>query len=62
MRELSLNVLDVAQNSVAADAKNIEIEALLDTAKKTLLLGIYDDGKGDIAVWSSPSLRNKIEE
>ncbi len=46
MRELSLNVLDVAQNSVAANAKNIEIEALTDTAANTLLLGIYDDGKG----------------
>ena len=46
MRELSLNVLDVAQNSVAANAKNIEIEALLDTAANTLLLGIYDDGCG----------------
>jgi thiamine biosynthesis lipoprotein len=23
---------------------------------------IYDDGKGDIAVWFSPSLRHKIEE
>ena len=38
MRELSLNVLDVAQNSVAANAKNIEIEALTDTAANTLLL------------------------
>ena len=46
MRELSLNVLDVAQNSVAAQAAQIEIEVKRDTAAQTLLIGIYDDGKG----------------
>ena len=46
MRELSLNVLDVAQNSVAAGAAQIEIEVQKDTAAQTLLIGIYDDGKG----------------
>ena len=46
MRELSLNVLDVAQNSVAADASQIEIEISEDTAAHTLMIGIYDDGRG----------------
>ena len=46
MRELSLNVLDVAQNSVAAQAAQIEIEVRRDTAAQTLLIGIRDDGKG----------------
>lgn len=46
MRELSLNVLDVAQNSVAANAKNIEIEVCKNTTAQTLMIGIYDDGKG----------------
>ncbi len=46
MRELSLNVLDIAQNSISADASLIEIEVLEDTKKKELLIGIYDNGRG----------------
>ena len=46
MRELSLNVLDIAQNSISADAPLIEIEVLENTEKKELLIGIYDNGKG----------------
>ena len=46
MRELSLNVLDIAQNSISANAPLIEIEVLENTEKKELLIGIYDNGKG----------------
>jgi anti-sigma regulatory factor (Ser/Thr protein kinase) len=46
MRELSLNVLDIAQNSISANASVIEIEISEDTKKKELLIGIYDNGKG----------------
>ena len=46
MRELSLNVLDIAENSIAANAACIRIEVLEDTAAKTLTIGIYDDGCG----------------
>ena len=46
MRELSLNVLDIAQNSIAADASYIRIEVLENTKAHTLTIGIYDDGKG----------------
>ena len=46
MRELSLNVLDIAQNSVSADASLIEIELIEDTENNSLLIGIYDNGKG----------------
>ena len=46
MRELSLNVLDIAQNSIAAGAACIRIEVLEDTKAHTLVLGIYDDGCG----------------
>lgn len=46
MRELSLNVLDIAQNSISANASLIEIEVLEDTAKKELVIGIYDNGRG----------------
>ena len=46
MRELSLNVLDIAQNSVSANASLIEIELTEDTKTHDLLIGIYDNGKG----------------
>ena len=46
MRELSLNVLDIAQNSISAGASLIEIEILKNTAKNELFIGIYDNGKG----------------
>ncbi|MEE1321873.1 MAG: ATP-binding protein [Acutalibacteraceae bacterium] len=46
MRELSLNVLDIAQNSIKAKASLVEIELSESTEKKELLIGIYDNGKG----------------
>lgn len=46
MRELSLNILDIAQNSISAGAMLTEIVVREDTAKKELLIGIYDNGKG----------------
>lgn len=46
MRELSLNVLDIAQNSISANASLIEIAVIEDTVKKELLIRILDNGKG----------------
>lgn len=46
MRELSLNVLDIAQNSIAARASLIQIEVLEHTDTHTLTVGIYDNGCG----------------
>ncbi len=46
MRELSLNVLDIAQNSVSAEASLIEIELIENSETHDLLIGIYDNGKG----------------
>ena len=46
MRELSLNILDIAQNSISANASLITIEVAENTVKNTLLIGIYDNGKG----------------
>ena len=46
MRELSLNVLDIAQNSISAGASLVEIELIEDTENYELLIGIYDNGKG----------------
>ncbi|MBO5937468.1 MAG: ATP-binding protein [Clostridia bacterium] len=46
MRELSLNVLDIAQNSVSANASLIEIELSENTSDKELLISVSDNGKG----------------
>ena len=46
MRELSLNILDIAQNSISAGAPLITIEVSENTTDHTLLIGIYDNGKG----------------
>ncbi|MGN0243574.1 MAG: ATP-binding protein [Lachnospiraceae bacterium] len=46
MTELSLNVLDVAQNSVRAEASLIQIEVHADTVEDMLAITIRDNGCG----------------
>lgn len=46
MRELSMHILDLAQNSIVAGAAKIEIMVVADTAADTLAIAIRDDGKG----------------
>ena len=46
MRELSLNIMDIAQNSVRAEAGITEISVMENTEAKTLTIEIEDDGKG----------------
>ena len=46
MRDLSLHILDVAENSINAGAKNITVLLEENTAKDLLVLEITDDGKG----------------
>jgi anti-sigma regulatory factor (Ser/Thr protein kinase) len=46
MRELSLNVLDIAQNSIAAGATQITICVTLDSAGDCLTIEIDDNGHG----------------
>lgn len=46
MRELSLNILDIAQNSVSAGASRIEIDVLEDSEAHLLTVRIADDGRG----------------
>ena len=46
MRELSLNILDIAQNSIAAGASLIEIEIAESTASKELTITVSDNGCG----------------
>lgn len=46
MRELSLNILDIVQNSITANASLITIEVSENTVEHTLLIGVYDNGKG----------------
>ena len=46
MRELSLNILDIAQNSITAGATLIAIRVAEDTAADRLTIAVQDDGKG----------------
>ena len=46
MQELSLNILDIAQNSVRAKASLVTITMEEDTVEKTLRLSVSDNGCG----------------
>lgn len=46
MKELSLNVLDIAQNSVTAGATLIAIDTVEDPAADLLTISVTDNGKG----------------
>ena len=46
MRELSLNVMDIAQNSIVAGASLITIAVEEDLAADTLSISVEDNGKG----------------
>lgn len=46
MRELSLHILDIAQNSIEAGANNIEITVNEDEPSDLLTICIADDGRG----------------
>ena len=46
MKELSLNILDIAQNSIAAGASLTNIEVAEDTAKHELTITVSDNGCG----------------
>jgi signal transduction histidine kinase len=46
MEDLSLHILDIAENSITASAKMIGIRIIEDHAKDLLTIEIEDDGKG----------------
>ena len=46
MRELSLHILDITQNSIVAEAKTITIEVSENRAGDVITISVADDGKG----------------
>ncbi len=46
MEDLSLHILDIAENAIRADAKTIKIEIVEDESKDQLAICIEDDGRG----------------
>lgn len=46
MKELSLHILDIVQNSIKAKAKNITVEIVENTGDDTLTISVTDDGCG----------------
>ena len=57
MDELSLNILDIAQNSIAANATLVEIDVEEDDSSNRLMIRIKDNGKG-----MSEDLLNSVED
>ncbi|OGW33277.1 MAG: hypothetical protein A2X58_13835 [Nitrospirae bacterium GWC2_56_14] len=46
MEEISLHILDIAENSLRAGAKNVEIVVARDRARDLLTIDVRDDGTG----------------
>lgn len=46
MKDLSLHILDIIENSANAGSKNIEINIIVNIDADKLLISIIDDGKG----------------
>lgn len=46
MRELALHILDIAQNSLSAGAKNVSLEVDEQPGQDRLTISICDDGRG----------------
>jgi anti-sigma regulatory factor (Ser/Thr protein kinase) len=46
LRELALHLLDIAENSVSANARNIHIEVIEDLQNDRLHMSVSDDGRG----------------
>jgi hypothetical protein len=46
MREIALHLLDIAENSAAAESRNIRIEVLEDLQRDRLHACVTDDGRG----------------
>lgn len=46
MRELSLHLLDIIENSISAESKNITVEISEDTVSDRLKMVVQDDGRG----------------
>src|SRR5512144_332016 len=46
MREIALHLLDIAENSVAAESKNVSVHAHEDLFHDRLSVSVIDDGRG----------------
>ena len=46
MREIALHLLDIAENSVAAEGKDISVHVLEDLVQDRLTVSVIDDGRG----------------
>ena len=57
LTEISLNVIDIARNSIRAGASLIQITVRIDDQKKTLRLTIADNGSG-----MNPQQLSKVED
>lgn len=56
MKELSLHILDLVQNSLTAGASQVEIEVFEDFAQNRLCIAVKDNGRGMTAEQSRAAL------
>lgn len=57
LEELSLNILDIAQNSIAAGASLVVISLTEDDAADSLVISVEDNGKG-----MTPEMLEKVQD
>jgi anti-sigma regulatory factor (Ser/Thr protein kinase) len=57
MRDFSLHILDIVENSIEAGARKVEIEIKEDTKADRLVLSVRDDGRG-----MDEDLMRKVED
>ncbi len=46
MKELSLHILDIVQNAISAEAKEVDIQVLEDERSNEMVIRVADDGRG----------------
>jgi hypothetical protein len=56
LEELSLHILDIGMNSLAAGAKKLEVAVIENTKRDWLIIRIRDDGRG----MDAPTLRDVL--
>jgi len=65
LRELSLHLLDIAENSISAGAKRIEISLIEDSVLDLLQMSVTDNGKGMspemVAIVTDPFTTSRTE-
>ena len=58
MQDMSLHILDIAENSIRASANKVDIRLIEDKSKSILILEIQDNGKGIVGEEINPNRKS----